>query len=142
VPHRRRRRGLGRAGRRVPRALADVPDEPPWPPLRDAESLLAAAAERRGNVSELWDFLLGERHGLAVPEAGELFEDARVVGDVETVEETAEHSVALVRTTSSYFRIDEARRPYFEADVRRLFERLGGTARFPLMSLVVTAVRT
>jgi SAM-dependent methyltransferase len=120
---------------------AYLPDERPWPPPRDAESLLAAAAERRGNVSELWDFLLAERHDLAVPEAAALFEDARVVGEVEIVEETAEHSVALIRTTSSYFRIEPAQRPEFEAGIRRIFEPFGGTARFPLMSLLVTAER-
>jgi SAM-dependent methyltransferase len=118
-----------------------LPDERSWPELQDAEALLAAARERRGNVSDAWDFLLGQRHDLAVPEAAELFEDAHIAGEVETVEETAEHSVELVRTTSSYFRIDEARRPAFEEDIRRLYERLGGTARFTLMTLLVTAAR-
>jgi SAM-dependent methyltransferase len=118
-----------------------LPDEPPWPPPRDAESLLAAAADRKANVSAVWDWLLYERHGLAVPEVAELFDDALVVSEVDSVEETVERSVALVRTTSSYFRIDEARRPSFEADIRALFDRLGGTVRFPLMSLVVTALR-
>jgi SAM-dependent methyltransferase len=118
-----------------------LPDEKEWPPPTDAETLLAAAAQRRANVSQLWDFLLDERHALAVPEAADLFEDASVVSDIETVEETAEHNVALIRTTSTYFRIDPARRPAFEADIRRLFERIGGAARFPLMSLAVTALR-
>jgi ubiquinone/menaquinone biosynthesis C-methylase UbiE len=112
-----------------------------WQP-RDAETLLAGAAERRGNVSELWDWLFDERHRLAVPEAAELFEDPLVVSDIEIVEETVDRSIALVRTTSSYFRIDEAERPSFEADIRRLFERVGGTARLSLMTLVVMAVRT
>ena len=120
---------------------AYVPEMKPWPPVPDAESLLAGAAQRRANVSELWDWLLDERHELAVPEAAGLFRDAVMVTEIETAEETADHSVALVRTTSTYFRIDPARRPSFEADIRRLFERLGGTARFPLMTLVVTAVR-
>jgi SAM-dependent methyltransferase len=118
-----------------------VPEQRPWPPATDAETLLAEAAERGGNVSELWDFVLGGRHDLAVPEAAELFEDARVVGEVETHDETAEDSVALIRTTSSYFRIDPERRPAFEDDIRRLFEPTGGRVSFPLMSLVATALR-
>jgi SAM-dependent methyltransferase len=118
-----------------------VPDQRPWPPATDAATLLAEAAERSGNVSELWDFVLGRRHDLAVPDAAELFEDARVVGELETLDETAEDSIALLRTTSSYFRIDPERRPAFEDDIRRLFESVGGRARFPLMSLAATALR-
>ena len=78
---------------------------------------------------------------MAVPEAADLFEAGEVLGETETIEESADHNIALVRTTSGYFRIDEARRPAFEADVRRLFDRFGGTARFTLMTLLVTAAR-
>jgi SAM-dependent methyltransferase len=118
-----------------------LPREREWPPSQDLESLVAAAAARSANVSEVWDFLLDERHALAVPEAAQLFRDVRVATEVELADETAEHAVALLRTTSAYFRIDERRRPSFEADIRRLYEGLGGTARFPLLSVAVTAVR-
>lgn len=119
-----------------------VPDDREWPPSRDVETLLADARQRRGNVSEVWDNLLDERHDLAVPEAAELFENALVLTDIEFVEETADESIALVRTTSSYFRIDPMQRPSFEAGIRELFERHGGTARVPVMTVLVTAMRT
>jgi ubiquinone/menaquinone biosynthesis C-methylase UbiE len=118
-----------------------LPQEKPWPTLLDAETLLAGAAERRGNVSEVWDWFLYERHGLAVPEAAELFERAEVLTETEIVDESAGHNIALVRTTSGYHRIVPERRETFEADVRRLFERVGDPARFPLMTLLVTALR-
>lgn len=118
-----------------------VPDDRTWPPPRDAETLLAEARERRGNVSDVWDNLLDERHDLAVPEAADLFEDPVVLTDTEFVEETADRSIALVRTTSSYFRIDSSQRPSFEAGIRELFGRLGGAARVPVMTVLVTAVR-
>jgi SAM-dependent methyltransferase len=119
-----------------------VPDDRTWPPPRDAETLLADARQRRGNVSEVWDNLLDERHDLAVPEAAELFENSLVLADIEFIEETADQSIALVRTTSSYFGIDPMLRPSFEAGIRELFEWHGGTARVPVMTVLVTAVRT
>jgi hypothetical protein len=57
------------------------------------------------------------------------------------VEETAEQGLALLRTTSTYLGIEADRRTAFDDDVRRLFERLGGTVRFPLLTLLVTATR-
>jgi hypothetical protein len=59
----------------------------------------------------------------------------------ETVEETAEQGLALLRTTSSYLSIPPERRPSFEDDVRQLFDRNGGTIRFPLLTILVTALR-
>ena len=117
-------------------------EEKEWRPSLDAESFLAGLRERSGNVSELWDWLHDERHRLAVPEAAELFDDVRVLSEAETVEDTADRNIAHLRTTSGYLRIDEDRRPAFEADLRRLVERLGGTVRFPLLTLLVTARRT
>ena len=118
-----------------------TPDTAPWPPLRDLETLLADAERQRDNVSAAWDGLHDGRHGLAVPEAGELFGDVRVRTEAEPVEETAEQGLALLRTTSSYLRIPPDRRGAFEDDVRRLFDELGGTARFPLLTVLVTATR-
>ncbi len=119
------------------------PDAKPWPPLRSAEAHLAGAAERAGNVSEVWDWLLYERHELDEPAAAELFEETVVESELETIEEPAERSIAVLRTTSAYFRIDPARRGSFEADIRRLVERTGaGTARYSLLTFVATAVRT
>lgn len=120
---------------------AYVPDLPAWPPARPADAILEEARRLGANVSEVWDALGDRRHGLAVPEAAELFEDPVALAETEVVEESADRSVALLRTTSTYFRIDADRRPSFEADVRRLFDRLGGTAQVAVMTVLVTALR-
>jgi ubiquinone/menaquinone biosynthesis C-methylase UbiE len=112
-----------------------------WPPPRDETTLLADAERQRANVSEVWDGLHDGRHRLAVPEAAELFGAAEVQTETEIVEETAEQGLALLRTTSTYLGIEADRRTAFDDDVRRLFERLGGTVRFPLLTLLVTATR-
>jgi SAM-dependent methyltransferase len=117
------------------------PDEPPWPPLRDTATLLADADRERANVSEVWDELQARRHGLAVPEAAHLFTGVEVRSASETVEETAETGLKVIRTTSGYLRIDRARRDAFEDDVRALYARLGGASRFPLLTVLVTAVK-
>jgi ubiquinone/menaquinone biosynthesis C-methylase UbiE len=118
-----------------------LPQEKPWPPLLDTDALLAGARERSGNVSEVWDWFLHGRHALAVPEAADLFGAAAVTIQTETVEEDADHAIALLGTTSSYLRIDPERRGSFEDDVRSLYDRLGGTASFPLLTVLVTAAR-
>jgi SAM-dependent methyltransferase len=118
-----------------------MPDEPRWPPLRDRAALVADAERLSGNVSEVWQELHDGRHRMAVPEAAELFDGAEVLTDAETVDETAEQALALLRTTSSYLRIEPDRRGAFDADLRAMYDRLGGTSRFPLLTVLVTAER-
>jgi ubiquinone/menaquinone biosynthesis C-methylase UbiE len=112
------------------------------PPSRDLETVIAGSEERRGNVSELWDWLMGDgRHGLAVDEAAGLFEDAQLATVVVDVEQTADEAQAFFRTTSLYFQIEPERREAFEADDRAVIERFGGTVKFGLASVLVTAAR-
>ena len=118
-----------------------MPDEPRWPPLRDRKALVADAERLRSNVSEVWQELHDGRHPMAVPEAAELFDGAEVLTDVETVDETAEQALALLRTTSSYLRIEPEHRGAFDADLRAMYDRLGGASRFPLLTVLVTARR-
>jgi len=118
-----------------------TPDEPRWPPLRDTATLLADLEQARANVSEVWDELHGRRRRLAVPEAAHLLIGVQIRSASDTVVETAADALTLLRTTSSYLRIDPDRRDAFEADVRALFERVGGTSRFPLLTVLVTALR-
>ena len=118
-----------------------TPDEPRWPPLRGTTTLLADADRLRGNVSEVWDEFHGRRHGLAVPEAAGLFDEVGIDSESHVVVETADDALALLRTASSYLRIEPARRAAFEADVRDLFEGVGGTSQFPRLTVLVSALR-
>jgi hypothetical protein len=83
---------------------------------------------------------MGERHGLAVPEA-DLFTDVELAMRVESIEQTADELSAHLRTTSLYFRIDPARRAEFEAEDRRNIERRGGSLRFMQAAVLMTARR-
>jgi ubiquinone/menaquinone biosynthesis C-methylase UbiE len=110
------------------------------PPAYD--ELLAGARERSANVSEAWDWLMGDRHGLARPEAAGLFGDVEVDGVLVHQERTADELIATVRTTSLWFQVPVERRAAFEADGRRAVERFGGTSRSPLATVLVTARRS
>jgi SAM-dependent methyltransferase len=116
-----------------------------WRQPAEFDAVLAGVAERRGNVSEMWDWLMQgglRRPEMAVPEAARLFEDVEVASEAYTVDETADELIALLRTTSLYHRIDPARREAFEEDHRRVVERLGGTVRSSLAVVLMTARRS
>lgn len=110
-------------------------------PNRDLESILAGAEERRGNASETWDWLMGERRGLAVPEAADLFTDVQIATEIEDIELTADEITAHFRTTSLYFQIPAEHRAEFEAEDRRNMERRGGIVRFRHAAVLMTARR-
>jgi ubiquinone/menaquinone biosynthesis C-methylase UbiE len=112
------------------------------PPVRDLETILAGAEERAGNVSDVWDWLQsGGAHNLAREDAATLFEDVQLAKVVSTVEQTADEALAHFRTTSLYFQIDPSRRAAFEDDDRRIVERYGGTLKYLLAAVLVTAKR-
>jgi SAM-dependent methyltransferase len=113
-----------------------------WRPPRDLETILSGAHERRGNASAVWDWVMTDgKHELAVPEAAGLFDDVEVATEAAAIEHTADEALAQLRTTSLYFRIPAARRTAFEADYRRAVERLGGTFRFSVVTVLMTARR-
>ena len=112
-----------------------------WGPQRDLDALLAGAETRRRNASAVWDWMMFEQHGLTVEEATDLFRDVEIDAETATVEETADEGLALLRTTSLYFRIDPERRDDFEDDYRRLVEGAGGRARFAAATVLMTARR-
>jgi ubiquinone/menaquinone biosynthesis C-methylase UbiE len=112
------------------------------PPTRDLAAVIAGVEERRGNVSEAWDWLMADgRHRLAVDEAAGLFEAAELAAMVINVEQTADEAQAFFRTTSLYFQIEPEHREAFEADDRAVIERFGGTLKFSLASVLVSAAR-
>ena len=121
------------------RYAPDVADTIP-PPLA-LETILAGVDERRANASAAWDWLMGERHDLAVPEARHLFADVEVATRVERIERTADELSAHFRTTSLYFRIDPAVRAAFEEEDRRLIEQRGGSISFTSAAVLMTARR-
>jgi len=113
------------------------------PPGFDA--LLAGAEERRGNASEVWDWLMQgglTRPSLAVPEGARLFKDVEVAGEPYAVDEDAEGFLRQLRTTSLYHRIDPARRQAFDEGLRRMIERHGGAIRSALAVVLMTARRS
>jgi ubiquinone/menaquinone biosynthesis C-methylase UbiE len=112
-----------------------------WRPPQELDVLLAGARERRGNPSEVWDWVSWARDRLAVPAAAELFEDAEVATELWTLEETADELLAHFRTTSLYYRIEPDRRAALEDDHRRLVERHGGTIRTTRAAVLMTARR-
>ena len=110
-------------------------------PPRDLQTILDGAEKRRANASEAWDWLMGEQHALAVPEAADLFGDVEVSTRVERIEQTADEMWAHLRTTSLWFRIDPANRDALEAEDRRNVERRGGSLRFTQAAVLMTALR-
>jgi ubiquinone/menaquinone biosynthesis C-methylase UbiE len=113
-----------------------------WPRYRELEFLLEGASDRRTNASEVWDWLVMEGHfRMAEPAAADLFVDVEVATDVHTVEQTAGELIALFRTSSLHHRIDPARRDALERDDRAVLERFGGTIRWSVAGVLMTARR-
>jgi SAM-dependent methyltransferase len=111
-------------------------------PLPCAE-VIAGAAERGGNVSQAWDWIMSRgRHRMAVPEAARLFADVEVRAHVQHVEQTADQVLAQWRTTSLYFTIEERRRPAFDDEFQDLIARHGGTFPFSDGTFLLTARAT
>jgi SAM-dependent methyltransferase len=112
-------------------------------PPRSLDRFVAGVRERSSNVSEVWDWVMGEgRHALAIPETARLFRDVELRTVLSSHEETADQLLAQFRTTSLYFMIEPDRRQAFEADDRRLIESAGGTIRSTLAAVLVTARRS
>jgi SAM-dependent methyltransferase len=122
-------------------ALAAVAPEiaEKWPPLRDLETILAGAEDRRRNVSDVWAWVGGD--SVARDYAGALFEDAEISVVPVLREQTADELTALFRTTSLYHRISPAQREALERDNRQIAERLGRPIRSSMINVLVTARR-
>lgn len=103
---------------------------------------MTGAEQRRDNISEVWDWLMGAGfHGMTRSEAADRFEEVKVRSTVSTSEETADSMLAVFRTTSVYPRIRPEQRPAFEHEVREIVERHGGTISSSLANVLVTARR-
>ena len=112
-----------------------------WRRPLELDAIVAGVEARRGNVSEVWDWLMrtGE-HDLARPYAADLFRDVEVTTEERVIAETADELLAHYRTTSLYFRIAEERREAYEEDVRRLIDENGGTVGWTVADVLMTAL--
>jgi len=110
-----------------------------WPSYRDLDDTLAGVRRRRGNISEVWEWLGGQE--LAQARAGELFGDVRVAAVPALLDHSAEELNAVVRTMSFHARLSPAQRGSLEEETTRLYERLGRPIRSSTVAVLVTAQR-
>jgi len=110
-----------------------------WPPLRDLDTILAGAGDRRANVSEVWAWVGGQP--VARSHAAGLFDEAEVAVVPWLVEQTADELNALFRTTSPYHRMSPDQRHALEQGNREIGERLGRPIRSSMLTVLVTARR-
>jgi SAM-dependent methyltransferase len=113
------------------------PESLGWVP-RDRETLFDGIEARLGNVSEVWAWI-NQRAGLARPEAADLFTDVRLTTAASDEEETAEHLVAVTRTTSMYLSLDADDRERLEQGLTAVVDQAGGSLPLTLNAVLVTA---
>ena len=121
----------------VAKAAPDIGSR--WPELRDEDTILDGAAERRDNISAVFSWI--GRHELTVPEAARLFDDVRVVAVPAHTEQTGDQLNAYLRTTSLYRRLEPHQRGALEAENRAVAERAGGVVRSSELVVLVTGRR-
>jgi SAM-dependent methyltransferase len=124
---------LGALARAAPEVAAE------WPPLRDLETILAGASERRADVSEVWAWVVGQP--VARSYAAGLFDAADIAVVPTVLEQTADELNALFRTTSPYHRMSPTQRRALEQANRDIGERLGRPIRSSMLGVLVTARR-
>jgi SAM-dependent methyltransferase len=106
---------------------------------RDPFTLWRGVEERRGNVAEVWAWVT--KHDLAHVEAASLFGEVEVLAVPVPQEQTVEEYLALLRTTSSYLRLETATRGRLEKRIRRAFARGEGIRQVEWTTLVTTRRR-
>lgn len=115
-----------------------------WRRPLEFERVLAGVDDRRGNASEVWDWLMQgglQRPSMISLEASSLFGDVEISSETFPVEETADELHAMFRTTATYLRLNADQREAFEEDERCWIEASGGTVRFSLAVVMMTARR-
>jgi trans-aconitate methyltransferase len=110
-----------------------------WPPLRDLETIMTGAADRRENISEVWAWVASQ--AVARSYAARLFRDVEIAVVPAFMEQTADELNALLRTTSVYHRLSPVRRRALEQANRDIGERLGRPIRSSVLAVLVTARR-
>lgn len=113
------------------------PDSLQWVP-RDRETLFAGIEDRLGNVSGVWAWL-NQRDALAREDAAELFTEVNLTTVASEEEETAEHLVAVTRTTSMYLGLAASDRRRIEQGLTAVIDDAGGSFPVTLYAVLVTA---
>ena len=110
-----------------------------WPTYRELDRMLAGAAARRANVSEVWAWL--GSYDVARGYAGRLFEHVRLAAVPRLIEQTAQELNALLGTTSFWTRLSPRQRNALAADNGVLYRQLGRPIRSSTAACLVTARR-
>jgi ubiquinone/menaquinone biosynthesis C-methylase UbiE len=113
------------------------PESLGWVP-RDRQTFFDGIDARLGNVSDVWAWI-NQRDDLARAEAAGLFTDTRLTTVASDERETAEHLVAVTRTTSMYLGLEAADRKRLEEGLTEVVEKAGGSFPLTLYALLVTA---
>ena len=108
---------------------------------RSRDAIVAGVDERRGNVSEVWQWISPGGRSLVAEEAASLFEGVELEITEDRLDRSADEFLGFVRTTSFYFGIDPAHRSGFEEGTRAMFEQIGGRLHSTLLFTLVTARR-
>jgi SAM-dependent methyltransferase len=125
------RAGLGRVA-------PELPAE--WPVYRGLDALLAGAAERRQNISEVWAWLGG--YEVARDHVSGLFEAARFTAVPTPVQQTGDELSAVQGTMSFWAHLSPEQRAALAAENRSLEQRLGRPIRSSTAACLVTARRS
>jgi cyclopropane fatty-acyl-phospholipid synthase-like methyltransferase len=110
-----------------------------WPEYRDLETIKTGAAQRAGNISELWGWL--GSYDLRRDYVANVFEPAELEIIAIAQEHTAEELTALLSTMSFWPRLNPAQQDQIRNEHAMLQERLGRPLRSSTAACLVTARR-
>ena len=113
------------------------PDSLQWVP-RDRETVFDGIEARLGNVSDVWAWI-NQRDALARQDVAELFTQISFTTVASEEQETAEHLVAVTRTTSMYLGLDASDRRRLAQGLAAVIEDAGGSFPVTLYAVLVTA---
>jgi ubiquinone/menaquinone biosynthesis C-methylase UbiE len=113
------------------------PESLEWVP-RDPQTCFDGIESRLDDVSAVWAWV-NQREDLAREEAADLFTDVRTTTMASEEQETAEHLIAVMRTTSMYLGLDSRDRQRLERGLTAVIEEAGGSFPLALYALLVTA---
>jgi len=113
------------------------PQSREWVP-RDRQTFFDGIESRLDNVSEAWAWL-NQRDALAREEVAGLFTDGRLTTVAADEQETAEHLVAVTRTTSMYLGLGASDRQRLEKGLAAVVDGAGGSFPLTIYGVLITA---